>query len=208
MDERKTINWLEIKLFLSNALIYWQSYFELTALTVGARPALVSDCICKASTDNTQEDSLYKMDATKVAELGKQLGLDGQNLLTFVSEREKARDEIEKLKIQVEKAKEEREQLRIQAERAKEETQQLRIQTEKAKEETEQFKMQAEKETTVEIEKLKMYAEREARTQLEQEKLKEEYEIAMEKIKQDVKRNNPKYDVFLMIIHQIYQFQR
>ena len=121
----------------------------------------------------------------RLRRLGKQLGLDGQDLLTFVSEREKARDEIEKLKIQVEKAKKEREQLRIQAEKAKEETQQLRIQTEKAKEETEQFKIQAEKETTVEIEKLKMYAEREARTQLEQEKLKEEYEIAMEKIKQD-----------------------
>ena len=130
------------------------------------------------------------MDISKVAELGKQLGLDGQDLLTFVTDREKARDEIEKLKIQAEKAKEETEQLRIQAERAKEETQQLRIQAEKAKEETEQLKIQTERETTVEIEKLKMYAEREkaereARTQLEQEKLKEEYEIAKEKIKQD-----------------------
>ena len=130
------------------------------------------------------------MDISKVAELGKQLGLDGQDLLTFVTDREKARDETEKLKIQAEKAKEETEQLRIQAERAKEETQQLRIQAEKAKEETEQLKIQAERETTVEIEKLKMYAEREkaereARTQLEQEKLKEEYEIAKEKIKQD-----------------------
>lgn len=35
MDERKTVNWLEMK-FLSNALIYWQSYFELTALEVMA----------------------------------------------------------------------------------------------------------------------------------------------------------------------------
>ena len=65
------------------------------------------------------------MDISKVAELGKQMGLDGQDLLTFVTDREKARDEIEKLKIQAEKAKEETEQLRIQAERAKEETQQL-----------------------------------------------------------------------------------
>ena len=128
------------------------------------------------------------MDTSKFIELGKQMGLDGQDLHTFVSEREKAREEIEKLK--------------IQAQKAKEETEQLKIQVEKAKEETEQLKIQAEKETAVEIAKLKTHAEtekaeRKARAQFEQEKLKEEYEIAMEKIKQDKAKELPQNTAYL-----------
>ena len=50
-------------------------------------------------------------------EVGQQMGLDGENLQQFVIEREKTREETEKLRIQAEKAREETEQLKMQTQR-------------------------------------------------------------------------------------------